>query len=148
MNHVTNRLSCPHCRTNLVFREEWAGMWVKCPSCKNKLDIPVRELEEYIPIARIVRDREPVERDEEESSNRVIAGVMGILLGCLGIHKFVLGYSGAGIIMLLVSIGGCLLFFIGPMVMGLIGFIEGIIYLTMSEREFRKVHGRQRRSWF
>ena len=146
---ITNKINCPHCNSHLVSKLEYVGMTVKCPSCKHKLKIPVPELEEDIPLARIIRDREPlVEEYEEESSNRVLAGVMGMLLGALGIHKFVLGYTGAGVIMLLVSIGGCLLFFIGPMIMGLIGFIEGIIYLTMTERDFRKVHGRMRRSWF
>jgi hypothetical protein len=39
-----------------------------------------------------------------QTSNKIAAGVCGILLGSLGIHKFILGYTGAGLIMLLVTI--------------------------------------------
>src|SRR4051812_37674300 len=31
----------------------------------------------------------------QDNSKRIVAGVFGILLGSLGIHKFVLGYTGA-----------------------------------------------------
>jgi TM2 domain-containing membrane protein YozV len=78
-------------------------------------------------------------------SKRVIAGVMGIVLGSLGVHKFVLGYSTAGVVMLLVSVLSC--FTLAP-VMGLIGLIEGIIYLTKSDEEFYRMYVAQERSWF
>jgi TM2 domain-containing membrane protein YozV len=78
-------------------------------------------------------------------SKRIIAGVMGILLGSLGVHKFVLGYSGAGVVMLLVSVLSC--FTLSP-VMGLIGLIEGIIYLTKSDEEFYRMYVAQERPWF
>ena len=38
------------------------------------------------------------------ASNKIAAGICGILLGWLGVHKFILGYTGAGLIMLLVSV--------------------------------------------
>jgi TM2 domain-containing membrane protein YozV len=87
-------------------------------------------------------------RRGEASGNKVAAGVCAILLGCLGIHKFILGYPGAGICMLLVSIFGALLFFIGPIIMSIIALVEGIIYLTMNDQEFDRVHGRHLRPWF
>ncbi|MGD0613893.1 MAG: GYF domain-containing protein, partial [Verrucomicrobiota bacterium] len=40
------------------------------------------------------------------ASNKIPAGVCGILLGGLGIHKFILGHNTAGAIMLLVTIIG------------------------------------------
>jgi len=43
---------------------------------------------------------------ETAKSKKAAAGVLGILLGALGIHKFVLGYQLAGIIMLGVTIVG------------------------------------------
>ena len=58
------------------------------------------------------------------AANKIPAGVCGILLGSLGIHKFILGYTGAGLIMLLVTVLTC---GIGGCVTGLIGLIEGII---------------------
>src|SRR5438093_758541 len=57
------------------------------------------------------------------ASNKIAAGICGILLGSLGIHKFILGYTGAGLIMLLVTVLTCGL---GGIVMHLIGLIEGI----------------------
>ena len=82
------------------------------------------------------------------NSKRVSAGVLGILLGALGIHKFVLGYSKSGIIMLLVSIIGSVFFFLGPIIMGIIGFIEGIIYLTKSDSEFHNTYVTNKKDWF
>ena len=64
------------------------------------------------------------------ASNKIPAGICGILLGSFGIHKFILGYAGAGLIMLLVTIiGGVLTCGIAAGVMHIIGLIEGIIYL-------------------
>ncbi len=82
------------------------------------------------------------------NSKRISAGVLGILLGALGVHKFVLGYSKSGVIMLLVSIIGAAFFFLGPIVMGIIGFIEGIIYLTKSDAEFQATYVANKKEWF
>ncbi|WNZ44340.1 TM2 domain-containing protein [Leptolyngbya boryana CZ1] len=40
------------------------------------------------------------------ASKKIAAGICGILLGGFGVHKFVLGYSTEGVIMLLVGILG------------------------------------------
>ena len=79
------------------------------------------------------------------ASNKIPAGICGILLGPLGIHKFILGYTGAGLIMLLLSLLSC--FMLWP-VMHLIGLIEGIIYLTKSDEEFVRVYVDARKEWF
>lgn len=59
--------------------------------------------------------------------NRTSAALFAIFLGGLGAHKFYLGHSGAGIVYLLL----CWTF-----VPALIGFIEGIVYLSMSDAAF------------
>ena len=79
------------------------------------------------------------------ASNKVAAGICGILLGSLGVHKFILGYQGAGLIMLLVTVLSC---GIAGMVMGLIGLIEGILYLTKSDEEFVRLYVDGRKEWF
>jgi TM2 domain-containing membrane protein YozV len=79
------------------------------------------------------------------ASSKLPAGICGILLGGLGIHKFILGYNGAGVIMLLVSILTC---GFGYPVMHVIGLIEGIIYLTKSDDEFVRTYVDGRREWF
>ena len=79
------------------------------------------------------------------ASNKIPAGVCGILLGSLGIHKFILGYTGAGLIMLLVTILSCGTLSI---VTHLIGLIEGIIYLCRSDEEFVRTYVDGRKEWF
>ncbi len=79
------------------------------------------------------------------ASNKIAAGVCGILLGSLGVHKFILGYTGAGIIMLLLTILTC---GIAGVVTGIIGLIEGIVYLTKSDEEFVRIYVDGRKEWF
>ncbi|HLH52152.1 MAG TPA: TM2 domain-containing protein [Verrucomicrobiae bacterium] len=79
------------------------------------------------------------------AGSKIAAGICGILLGSLGIHKFILGYTGAGLIMLLVTLLTC---FIASPIMHLIGLIEGIIYLTKSDADFVKTYVDGRREWF
>ena len=83
--------------------------------------------------------------DGSDASKKVAAGICGILLGSLGIHKFVLGYSTEGLIMLLVSLLTC---FMASPIMGIIGLIEGIIYLTKSDEEFLQTYVLSKKGWF
>jgi len=80
-----------------------------------------------------------------KASNKVAAGVLGILLGALGIHKFILGYTGAGLILLLVTVLTC---GIAWPLTHLIGLIEGILYLTKSDEEFVRTYVDGRKEWF
>lgn len=80
-----------------------------------------------------------------DASKKIAAGVCGILLGYLGIHKFILGYTQEGIIMLLISVLTC---GIGAAVTSIIGLIEGIIYLTKSDQEFIDTYVTNKKGWF
>jgi TM2 domain-containing membrane protein YozV len=87
------------------------------------------------------------------TSRKVAAGVLGILFGQLGIHKFVLGYVGSGIAMLLITLVSIPLSVIGIGIIGIaamsiIGLIEGILYLTRSDEEFIQRYGVNHKSWF
>ena len=82
---------------------------------------------------------------DERASKKIAAGICGILLGYFGIHKFILGYTGAGLIMLLVSVLTC---FAAAPVMYVIGLIEGILYLTKSDEEFVRTYVEGRKEWF
>ena len=85
----------------------------------------------------------------DKASKKIAAGVCGILLGSLGIHKFILGYAGAGVIMLLVTLlGGILTCGIASCVMYIIGLIEGILYLTKPDEEFVRTYVDGRKEWF
>lgn len=80
-----------------------------------------------------------------DDGKRIAAGVCGILLGALGVHKFVLGYTSEGLIMLLITIFTCGL---GAVPIGIIGLVEGIIYLTKSPADFERIYVRNKRGWF
>jgi TM2 domain-containing membrane protein YozV len=79
------------------------------------------------------------------ASDKIPAGICGILLGSLGVHKFILGYTGAGLVMLLVTLLTCGL---ASPVMHIIGLIEGIIYLCKPDEEFVRVYVDGRKEWF
>lgn len=89
------------------------------------------------------------------AEKKLAAGICGILLGGLGIHKFILGYNQEGIILLstyfaafiiaLITCGiGTPLIFVPT----IIGIIEGIIYLTKSDEEFVQTYVRNKKPWF
>jgi TM2 domain-containing membrane protein YozV len=83
------------------------------------------------------------------AQNKVAAGVCGILLGAFGVHKFILGYKLEGIIMLVITLLlGTLTVGIGAGIMGIVGLIEGILYLTKSDAEFVAIYVEKKRGWF
>ncbi|WP_198513423.1 TM2 domain-containing protein [Confluentibacter lentus] len=74
-------------------------------------------------------------------NKKLVAGILAILIGSLGIHKFILGYTKEGIIQIIISIVTC-------GIAGIIPFIEGIIYLTKSDEEFYRTYQVGRKPWF
>ena len=81
----------------------------------------------------------------EASNKKLAAGLLAIFLGSFGVHKFVLGYNTAGLIMLLVTVLTC---GVAGFVMGVIGIIEGIIYFTKSPEEFDSIYLQNSKEWF
>ncbi len=79
---------------------------------------------------------------QEFASKKIAAGVCGILLGYLGVHKFILGFNKEGIIMLVVTLVTC------GTVSSIIGLVEGIIYLTKSDQQFYDEYAIQKKGWF
>lgn len=83
------------------------------------------------------------------NNNRMAAGICGILIGSLGVHKFILGYTTEGITMVLASLlGGIVTCGISTLVMSVIGIVEGVIYLTKSDEEFHEIYEEGYRGWF
>lgn len=84
-----------------------------------------------------------------QDNKKMIAGILAIVLGALGIHKFILGYNKEGVIMLIITIViGFFTCGIGASAMGLVGLIEGIIYLTKSDEEFYNTYQVGKKGWF
>ena len=83
------------------------------------------------------------------ANKKMAAGICGILLGGFGVHKFILGYNTEGIIMLAACIvGGILTCDIASAAVGVIGLIEGIIYLTKSDEDFYQDYIVDQKGWF
>jgi len=93
------------------------------------------------PAAQVVPPPSPYTRPESVGPrSKVVAGLLGIFLGWLGVHRFYLGYTGIGLLMLLLSVfGGAASFACIPGsgcgIVGLWGLIEGIICLTGGMRD-------------
>lgn len=78
---------------------------------------------------------------QEVNSKKILCGIMGILFGGLGIHRFILGDTSGGIIRIVITVLTC--------GMGsIIGLIEGIIYLTKTDAEFYETYMVGRKAWF
>jgi len=86
-------------------------------------------------------------------NKKMLAGILGIVLGGFGAHKFVLGYNKEGFILLgtlLISIP-LMCIIIGAITMYIpiiVGLIEGIIYLTKSDEEFYETYQANKKPWF
>jgi TM2 domain-containing membrane protein YozV len=79
------------------------------------------------------------------ADKKVAAGILGILVGGLGIQKFVLGHTTEGLIMLLGTVMTC---GIAAIVFVPIGLVEGILFLVNSDEEFVKTCIQNKRGWF
>lgn len=82
-------------------------------------------------------------------NKKVLAGILAILLGGFGVHKFILGYNNEGFILLALTIVLSVFSF------GFFGWlvwiftvIEGIIYLTKSDEEFYNTYQVGKKPWF
>jgi TM2 domain-containing membrane protein YozV len=89
---------------------------------------------------------------EAARTKKIMVGVLAILLGPLGVHKFVLGYLAPGFVMFAVSVGGSLIccFSAGApaYLVWIVGLIEGIIYLSKPDDQFHRAYIASRRPWF
>ena len=79
------------------------------------------------------------------ADKKVIAGVLAILFGTFGVHKFILGYKTEGLIMLLVTLLSC---GVAAAVFSVIGVVEGILYLVKSDEEFVRTYIQNKKGWF
>lgn len=75
------------------------------------------------------------------ADKKVLVGILAIVLNGLAVHKFMLGYTKEGIIQIVITIVTCGLG-------GIIGIIEGIIYLTKSDEEFVRTYIEGKKGWF
>jgi TM2 domain-containing membrane protein YozV len=80
------------------------------------------------------------EPEVSEGPSRTTCGIVAILVGGLGVHRFMLGDTAGGIIRICLNILCC--------AGGLIGLIEGIIYLMKTDEEFHQTYVVEKKAWF
>lgn len=139
-------VQCPHCAVQLSVPSTQAGQVGTCRQCNGKFQLP-------LPTAHVQSQPGQTTR-QEFIDKKLAAGLCGILVGGLGVHKFVLGFNNAGILMLCLWLAGGFLglCIVIPIVVSLamqtIGLVEGILYLTKSDDEFYQAYAIEKREWF
>lgn len=88
-----------------------------------------------------------------ETKSPIAAGLLALFLGQLGVHKFYLGYTKEGIILLVSTIISyaltlVLIGLIPLMIIGVVCLVEAIIYLTKSEADFNAIYVQGHKPWF
>jgi TM2 domain-containing membrane protein YozV len=83
----------------------------------------------------------PAPTPAPQENKKMVAGLCAILVGSLGVHKFILGYTKEGVIQIVATVLTCGIASIIPLV-------EGIIYLTKSDDEFYETYQQGRKGWF
>lgn len=126
----TQYVTCPNCKSqNLA-----AGG--RCSNCGSSLPIAP------MPMQPVYHEKLP------GADKKLAAGICGILLGGLGVHKFILGYTTEGIIMVVTYLVGLFLCGLPALVIAIVGIVEGIIYLTKSDEEFVQTYVLNKKPWF
>jgi len=138
---ATKYVTCPRCSS------QNAGLNTRCMNCGMELPISSMPMQ-HVP-NRVVQTKLP------GADKKIAAGICGILLGGFGVHKFILGYQNEGIIMLSAYLVGLAVMMITcgvgvfiPMAIGIVGLVEGIIYLTKSDEDFVQTYVINKRPWF
>lgn len=129
-------------------REDWSDQ--HGPAAGTTVDFAA-EGSRALRIFRVPAAREPtlaaLQRDGAMPKSKIAAALLALFLGMFGVHKFYLGKTSAGIIMLLCGTIGWLLVLPGLFVW-LASLIEFVIYLTKSDAEFERDYVYGDRSWF
>lgn len=133
-----SNMNCPQCGAPLAANEG------ECKYCGEKIQVQQPVYQQPSPQHQVPYQQQPYQQPQQNIyiqqpmnnginpswpiKNKVTAGVLGILLGGLGVHKFYMGKVGLGIVYLL---------FCWTYIPAFIGFIEGIIYLTSNDHNFQ-----------
>ncbi len=127
-----SQLVCPSCGANVGPND------VECKYCGEKLSVAPQPQYQQSPNQPQDQVQQVIQQHFYQApasaidpswpiKSKTVAGVLGILLGGLGIHKFYLGKVGMGILYIV---------FCWTYIPALVGLIEGIIYLTQTDENF------------
>ncbi|WP_294329636.1 TM2 domain-containing protein [uncultured Sphingomonas sp.] len=108
-------------------QEDWSDSRHPAVGVKVDFDVDGRRARR---IFRLL-DGQQVAAPVGEPRNKILAVVLALFFGSLGIHRFYLGRTGSGVVMLLLS-----LTIVGLLVTGIWAFVDAVRYLLMSDAEF------------
>ncbi len=109
---------CPHCGAPVVKD-------VYCQSCGTKIPEDTKFCPSCGKPVGQVRAVTPQDKD------KVVAGLLGIFLGSLGIHYFYIGKTTAGILTIVISLCSCGIW-------SIVTFVQGIYILTLTDDVFNE----------
>ncbi len=111
---------------------------VKCPYCGEEMNVAYAQQQ---PPQQPLSDTHSVGQDfgnvfeaGPSGKSRGVAGLLALLVGALGVHYFYMGKTTPGVIFLLATLCSC--FILSPLI-GIVAIIQGVLFFTMTEEEFR-----------
>jgi predicted Zn finger-like uncharacterized protein len=93
-------------------------------------------------IERPRKKKKKKSRPSDVESKRMVAALLAFFLGSFGVHKFYLGYTTAGLIMLFGNICTCF------SVVWVVSLIEFFIYITKTDEDFVDIYQIGQKEWF
>ena len=128
---------CRNCGTRLEDSDKF------CPECGARVDF-APQVQTPTPYTRGTPSDVPT-----KAKSKTTAGLLAIFLGGLGIHKFYLGLTTPGAIMVVVWLFAFFTkLYLLCVVLNIIGLIEGVIYLTKTSEQFHEYYEVQKKEWF
>jgi len=116
----------------MAVADEHIGLTVACPHCQGKVHTSAATAAPQPPIAGVPPTQVPRRGQPVSPRSKAVAGLLGVMFGSFGVHRFYLGFIGIGFLQIAVTVMTC-------GVGGLWGLIEGILCLT---GDMRDVEGR------
>jgi TM2 domain-containing membrane protein YozV len=116
-------MNCPNCGGTVPPGTQ------RCLKCGSYVEQPAQQVPQQpgVPLAPAAPAAPAVPAD---AKSKLAAGLLGIFLGALGVHRFYLGYAGIGVAQLILSLLGFVTCGVTSAIAGLWGLIEGIMILT------------------
>lgn len=116
---------CPQCGAPVEANS------TKCQYCGASVAPAQQATQQTVQQPQVVYVQQPVQNPERSNwpiKNKIVAGLLAILLGALGIHKFYLGQTFKGVLFIL---------FCWTYIPSILSLIEGIMILCSNDENFQ-----------
>lgn len=112
---------CTNCGSELVSGQD------KCQYCGKATNEAATNQNAQVSQEQTVQNNTQTVNNQTQPKSKIAAGLLGIFLGCFGVHNFYLGYTGKAVAQLLISVLSCGI--LSP-ISAIWGLIEGIMILA------------------